>query len=388
LARFLAILITVFFTSSALAEQLVDIYRAEALVASQQANERTTAARSGLREVMIRVSGDRNAPAHPAIAAAISRGQNYLHEFSYASTDRRIESEGGSTPATLLIMKFSPQAIQTLLREAGLPLWPANRPKLMVWTIFEESEGTRNRVADPAALQAVYDQAGVRGVPLLLPQQDFEDSIALPSDALWELDQETIRTASDRYKPDAILAGRLTRLDETNWQSSWLLLQANDQQIFEGSGAGLAAQLASAIDTSSDRFARQYAIVPRSSGPDVVVLQIEDVKGFAGFKQVQQYLEDLAMVKQLDLIQVQGSSLRVRLHIEGDQSLLSSTFELGKKLYPRSSVSVGASPLSLPPEEDTDDDDADAASFDALPVAGIIGTGSEDNPLVYRWLNR
>lgn len=382
LARLLATLTFLLVAVQVYAGQQVDIYRAEALVTSQQASERATAARGGLREVMIRVSGDRAAADHPTIASAISQAQNYLHEFSYASTDKRIESDSGSKPATLLIMKFSPVGIEQLLRDAGLPLWPANRPKLMVWMISEDNQGAQHRVPDEPALQAIYAQAAVRGLPLLFPLQDFEDTIALPSELLNELDEESIRGASERYKPDAILAGKLTQSPDGQWQSSWLLIQNNDVQPVDGSGADLAAQISSAIDYSADQFARQYAIVPRAGNtdPDVVVLRINDVADFADFKQVQRYFEGMAMVKHFELLQAEGNRLTVQLQIEGDLTLLSSTLDLGKKLFPVASVSI-ETPFMAVASEPGDLSTGQAAA----PSATIIGSGSRDNPLTYRW---
>lgn len=389
MARLLAILTLILMSVPALAGQQVDIYRAEALVKSQQAGERATAARAGLREVMIRVSGDREAVSNPVIAAAIGQAQNYLHEFSYASTDRQIEEEGVSRPATLLIMKFSPAGVTRLLREAGLPLWPANRPKLMVWMISEDSEGAHHRVPDEAALQAIYQQAGVRGVPLLFPLQDFEDNIALPSELLEALDEEAIATASERYQPDAILAGRLQQSAEGQWQSSWILMQGTEVHHLDGSGAGVGEQISSAIDFSADRFAALYAIVPRegSSTPDAVTLQIDDVRNFADFKEVQRYFEAMAMVNHFELLQAQGSRLVVQLQIEGDLNLLVSTLELGRKLVPVASVTVAAPLLPAPGATDPFRVDEPPTESGTAPAAAIIGTGSQDNPLGYRWAN-
>lgn len=384
MARLLATLTFLLVAVQVCAGQQVDIYRAEALVTTQQPSERASAARGGLRDVMIRVSGDRNAAAQPAIASAIRQAQNYLHEFSYASTDKKIDSDAGPQPATLLIMKFSPAGIEQLLRDAGLPLWPANRPKLMVWMISESSDGAQHRVPDEAALQTVNGQAALRGLPLLFPLQDFEDTIALPSELLSTLDETAIRTASERYKSDAILAGKLTQSADGQWQSSWLLVQRHDVQPVSGNGADLAAQIASAIDFSADQFARQYAIVPRSGQetPDVVVLRIDDVGDFSGFKQVQRYFENMAMVKQFELLQAEGNRLTVQLHIEGDLTLLSSTLDLGKKLLPVASVAIAT------PFMDVADNTSDGMPEPQVSASSaIIGSGSRTNPLTYRWVD-
>jgi hypothetical protein len=364
---------------AAAAEQVVDVYRAEVLVASQAVGERNTAARTALRDVMVRVSGDMTVPNQPEIRTAINQAQIYLQEFSYASTDERLERDGKLLPARLLILKFSPQSIERLLRDARLSIWPASRPKLLVWSIFRDTAGALHRVPDEPITQALYQQATLRGLPLTLPQQDFEDNIALPSDSLWNIDEVVIKQASERYKPDAILIGRYSQDSNGQWQGSWQLLHSSGNTPFEDRAGDAPTLFVRALNTVTDNFARLYAIVPRESGPDVIVLRIEGVSDFAAYKNLQRYLAGLAMVKRMELLQAEGAQQLVRLHIDGDQTLLLSTLELGKKLFPLNVETVPT--LMVAPVLDP----MDVLSTGLPPPLPPQTPGSFGNPLVYRW---
>jgi hypothetical protein len=220
-----------------------------------------------------------------------------------------------------------------------------------------------------------------------LPAQDFEDSIALPSESLWSLDEASIQQASERYKPDAILIGRYRQLETELWQASWQLLHgagnhSSANPLFEDQTVDPTTLFTRAINAVADNFAGLYAIVPRDSGPDVIVMRIGNIKTFSAFKNVQRYLEGLTMVKRFELLEVRGQDQLVRLAIEGDQTLLLSTLALGKKLFP----AVAEAPV-MAPENTPVLDRLDILTSGLPPPlpAPAQGLGSLGSPLVYRW---
>ena len=207
--RLLVSSLIVVLASTASAGQKVDIYRADTLVKTQSESERNAAARATFGEVIVRVSGQRSALDHPAIKAAQPSAQNYLFGFTYKSSPEKITVDGKTFPALSLQLNYEPQAIEKLLRDSQLPLWPVIRPKVLVWLVAKDSTGLR-LVPEATDLQAMQLQAQYRGLPVSFPKLDLEDSLSLTADDLWALDIEKIKTASLRYKADAILIGRYT----------------------------------------------------------------------------------------------------------------------------------------------------------------------------------
>lgn len=357
----------------AAAGEEVDLYRVEALVTSQAEAERNRAAREALAELLVRVSGDSQAPSLPPLAAALRRPASYLHEFRYASSDQQLEVDGQLRPASLLVLRFSPQAIERLLRESGVPFWPANRPRLLIWSISQDEMGTYHRVPEDEALKSLRQRSRVRGQPLRLPEQDFEDRIALTNESLWELDAAEIRQASERYQADAVLAGRYQPAEDGTLQASWLLIEDTTELPFDDSAATPAELFARVLDAAADYFARRYAIVPGDADDSSVVMRIEGIHDFASYKQLQQYLEGLAMVRRLELLQVDRQSQLLRLSLDGDQSLLLKTLELGRRLLPISSAPDSSLTFERVLEQ-------------GLPLPEEPqSAGSLANPLVFRW---
>ncbi len=423
--------------SAASAGQKVDIYRADTLVKSQSESERNAAARTTFSEMIVRVSGQRSALDHPAIKAALPKAKNYLFGFSYKSSSEKITVDGKTFPAVGLQLNYEPQSVEQLLRDSQLPLWPAVRPKVLVWLVAKEPAGLR-LVPELIDLQAMQLQAQYRGLPLSFPKMDLEDSLSLTADDLWALDIEKIKTASLRYKVDAILIGRYTPYNlgpippavaidplvaempieavavssvasssaassaaadglieatpapiiQGPWLGDWQLIHANSDHSFADETPEVKGLFASAIDHAADYFANQYAIMPNSQGPQTLVLRVGNIASFGDFKKAQAYLNELAMVQHLEVIKINAEGMLVRLTTEGDAKLLMSTLALGRRLAPLQSDTLIDAPVSAvvadQPPVVANDQDVDAelmAELDqALANEQIPGVIPEQQP--------
>lgn len=315
------------------AEQVVDLYSAEVLVTSQSGAERQRAAREGLADLVVRVTGDPQARDHQQVQEALTRAEDFISEFNYVSTDETVEVEGEPRPASRLVMKFSSVELERLLRSASLSLWPANRPGVLVWMVTRE-EGSLSRVSDSERREQLRSRARVRGLPLMLPLDDLEDRLALSARQLWELDEEAIRKASRRYDAEAILVGRYSETSSGQWRSDWQLYHNLGNPTFYVRDDSVNDLLVRAIDETANHFAGLFAIVPREEGPGTVVLQVGGVDGFGDYKAVERYLEDLAMVRRAELVTLRPGVLTLRLVAEGDRSQLLGTLERDRQLVP------------------------------------------------------
>jgi len=106
------------------AEQHIDAYRVETVVANQSEAERIAAAKATLGDVIVKVTGDAASLQQPLVRQAIDNAPDYLQQFSY-SADR----DKNPNDEVKLILTYSSQAIETLLRRSQLPVWPNNGVK-------------------------------------------------------------------------------------------------------------------------------------------------------------------------------------------------------------------------------------------------------------------
>jgi uncharacterized protein len=329
------------FIGAAKAEQKVDLYRLDTLVKSQSVADRNLAAAKTLSELVVRVSGRTDAAVNPLVLSSAKKASNFLASFSYKSTTEKIVEKEKSYPALNLQLTFTSQMIEKLLRDAGLPFWPAQRPSVLVWLVYQDEEGLHRGAAETKHLDALQKQARLRGLPIIMPMLDREDNFALSAKDLWDMDHKKISSASARYNADAILVGRYSP-QQNIWKANWQLMDVKNASDvtnttayrFSDNKPWVEELLVSAVNATAEYYANRYAIAPSQTGPQTLLLNVKTLSSFAAFKKLQTYLKSLAMVKAVDLVMVNQEEVLMRLTIEGDQQLFVNTLALGRRLLP------------------------------------------------------
>ncbi|MEQ8264073.1 DUF2066 domain-containing protein [Pseudohaliea sp.] len=305
-----------------------DLYRAEVAVEDRGRRALASAAREGLAQVVVKVSGSEEALALAPVQAALEDAQRYLQQYSYREVD------DGSLTADL---QYDEAVLRGVLLEAGAPLWTANRPPVLVWLVAEGTGG-RDFVGpahQPQLAEALPGAFERRGVPLRQPLLDLRDTAALGTGPAWRLDAATIAAASARYGVEDVLAGRGLPLSSGEWLGDWVYLHdgqrldravtAADPAAFAEAGAALAA----------DAIARRYAVASAgevaTAGARVLVLGVDS---FADYAAVMAWLEGLELVDRVNPEAVDGDRLVLRLEARADLARLAPVIELNERLQP------------------------------------------------------
>lgn len=349
------------------AEQTISLYTTDTLVLSQSNDARNDAIRDSLGDIVVRISGRRDSLEHELVAKALTRPAPYLSSFSYGKTDQRLDVDGVEVVATELTLKFSPSAVEGLLRRAELPLWPANRASVLLWLVQDDRQDGRLYASDSENLEAIDRTAIARGLPLQHPLLDLEDQMVVSVDDLWNFNGETLRSASARYDADITVVGRFSEISrggETQWLANWQILRSDGDSLIESQGDSASSALLEGIELISDDLASRYAIVVSDSLDSALTLQLSGVSNFGAYAQSIDYLESLAMVVSAKPHFVKENELWLSLETEGGLDLLLNALQSDEKLL---SGKDGSTRLS---------------SSRYAPL------GSVANPLRYYWLTR
>ena len=308
-----------------------DLYEARVTVGEQSPAELKRAARDGLAEVLVRVSGRTDAIRQPALAGALGGADRYLEQYRYEPAPAAADA----APKLQAVLRFAQPQVEQLLRQAGLPLWGDNRPTLLVWLAVDAGSGRQlvNEESDPELVRALREQARRRGLLLSFPLLDLDDMATVNADTAWQLDLAKLGEASGRYRADGLLAGRLAALPGGRWTGSWKLSASELQLGFDGDGTSLSGYLAPAIDRIADGLASRYAVAAEA-GAGVVTLWLSDVNSFVDYSRALAYLSRLSQVKAVLPLQVTPGQLLLRLEIDGTPTQLERALALDNKLQP------------------------------------------------------
>jgi len=280
--------------------------------------DREAAFAAALGQVLVRMTGRRDAASAPELLPLLETAPRYAQQFRNPAPDR-------------LWVAFDGQALSRALAELGQPLWGSERPGTLVWLAVDAGAGVRFVVpsepeldAEAALKDRLEAAARARGVPLVFPLMDAEDRSRASFAEVWGGFDDAIATASARYGVDAVLVGRLAAGDFD--RGRWVLYAGGDAQRWVGG-------VEESLDRVADGFAALYAVVP-SGRPSVVTLVISGVDSVEDYGRITRFLGQLTAVERVGVEQASGDTLVMRAALRGDAAQFDQAVRLGGLLEP------------------------------------------------------
>ena len=287
------------------------LYVAEQPVAAQSDAERKRAASEGLLTVLRRLTGLVSVPRNEQIKAALANPDVYYNRFVFFT--RQLP---GGIEQRYLKVTYQATAIQSLLRQADLPVWWSKRPTVMAWVVLDTS-GER-QILDSATshplVAALRDRAQVRGLPSTLPLMDLDDSLAVSAADVWGKVGQSLDAASRRYDADIVLVGRITRnpgflLTSQPYRGDWEAW-IDGRPLAENFSAATAEEAAQlGIDMIADRLAEQYAVLPRQL--QVARLAVAGLQDTASYAACMDYLERLEFIDRVAVTALTPAAVQI-----------------------------------------------------------------------------
>jgi len=312
------------------AEPVKDLYVAQVPVQGQGSEARSEAIRQALAQVIVKVSGSRQATGGPQLKKLLARSSRYVEQYRYRLAEGRVGVDKGAS-GRLLWVKFDERAVNRLLRSQGLVVWGRVRPSLLLWIGLEEGGHRRlmQPELEPALRSALQRTARQRGVPVLLPLMDLQDRNGLKVSDLWGGFEQEIRRASRRYQPDVILAGHLRQVGRGDWRGDWTLLQPGADRVWSTRGPGKSAAAVAGLQRAVDELAAQYA--PRTGNQESLRLRlrISGMRNLADYILVKDYLHSLGMIERLDLLAAEGDHVSFLAQVRDGREPLKRDIMLG-----------------------------------------------------------
>ncbi len=300
--------------------------------------------------VLIKVTGHSDITASPAYSALLVKAQDAISQFRYdykvPETAASMPDEQGleskteakeSAKEKWFWVRFNPGIIDTMLKQAHLPIWGKVRPDTLIW-FAQDINGKRvlqSQYEQPQVYQIFKERALYRGIPLTFPFLDLQDQNNISAADIWGNFNDAILLASRRYQSQAALTIRLEQGKNGIWNSQWNLLMLGQVQSWQLQDKDKPHLLAAGIDELADHLARQFA-QSGSSNTDTdansVLVQINNVTNFREFQELDDYLRNLATVKSLALMQTQQDRVFYKISYRGNKNALLQEIRLGDLL--------------------------------------------------------
>jgi hypothetical protein len=173
------------------AESFGDLYS----VSVPYAGDNDAAFREAMRDVLVRVTGRRDAPDLENLAPLVAQASRYVTSFRRA-------------PGNQLAVTFDGAAIENVIDASGLASLGNDRPVTLVWLALDRGGGRRAMVSssDTSAEKSAVDAiAARRGLPVVWP--DAGDDLVRATQQVWSGNHDALQDAARRYGADAVLVG-------------------------------------------------------------------------------------------------------------------------------------------------------------------------------------
>jgi hypothetical protein len=287
------------FAERAAATRQVRVY--EVNVASQA--EPAVQAQSGLRQVLVRATGARDAANDPALANLLAQAQQYVIATRPAATGN----------ATTLV--FDAAALERDVTAAGRTIWTAERPLLLIVLTGGPAAGafdTRRQVE--AALDAAANR---RGQPIRVARPE---ALNLPTAG--DIAPDAALAAAQRLGADAVIVGYGDAATNGGpWR--WVLAAPSINESWSGA-------LEDAVNGSADLFARNaqvFAALPETT----LLVEVEGVPSLKEYARVSDALGSAGGVRSVQLSEVANTratfSVVTRGGADALQGSLGASFE-------------------------------------------------------------
>ncbi len=317
-------------TLPAAAEVVKDLYLGQVPVATRGEAQLAEAARQALSQVYVKVSGSAEVLSLPSVAASLDGALDQAQQFSYARNN---------DPEFPLLARFEFDGgwVTGVLKQAGAPLWTANRPAVLVWLV-EEVDGVPQFVSSdsaPEVLDALRADFDRRGVPLRYPLYDLADTSALSPQQVWRFSEAPLELASRRYQAQDILAGRLVRELSGDWSGQWFFRSSYDHKQRDAGPGSLGSVLQVAASLVAEDMAARYALSAGGTTAERgVAITVTNVRSYADYAAVLTWLQQLELVDAAEVEGVAGDRLQLRLKTRLAPEQLATIFELNRRLIP------------------------------------------------------
>lgn len=236
-------------------------------------------AQSGLRQVLVRATGARDAANDPALGGILANAQQYVIATRPATTGN----------ASTLV--FDAAALERDITAAGRAIWPSERPLLLIVLTGGPASGAfESRRQVEGTLEAAGNR---RGQPIRVARPE---ALSLPTAG--DIPTDAALAAAQRLGADAVIIGYGdSAIDGGPWR--WNLSAAGINETWSGS-------LEDGVQGSADIFARNaqaFAALPESS----LLVEVDNVPTLRDYARVSEVLAAAGGVRSVQLAEAAGT---------------------------------------------------------------------------------
>jgi uncharacterized protein len=306
------------------------LYQASAPVTDESTAKRKPAIKQALIQVLIKLTGDRNIAKTGGVGPLIDQPDRFVQQYRYQQV---ADKNNPQIQSKELWVQFDENALNNALRSYGLNIWGKERPAILVW-LAHEKNSNRQLVSfeeNPEYINMLDRHASSRGVALIFPLLDLEDTSQMNVSDVWGGFKEPVMNASQRYQSDVVFTGKLSQTLPTLWELEWTAYLNGQEMKWTSRGELAEMVLEEGINELTDRLASQY-VNTFSSGTEVLQLTVSNINNLDAYAKTLSYIESIQAVTEVQVKKVTENEVLFEVISHGGVNAINQTIALGKTL--------------------------------------------------------
>lgn len=317
------------------AVEVADLYTGQVPVTDQSEAARLDGEVAALRQVLVKMSGSPTVLGLAQVQANLGKAASYVQRYQYVVLPAPAESVPSSPTQLMLQVSFDGRALERLLQDAAAPIWGGRRPLTLLWLAVADENGRRllGNDDEPELIQELQLASRARGLPMVLPILDLEETAAINISDVWGRFVESLQGFSSRYGAEALLVGRVEKI-AGSWQGELSFQQASLSRSFSAAAASRAELVQQLLGQLAEYLASKYAVVLDPSKGSEVLVRVRNVRNLEDYGRLSQFFSGLQAVQQADVRELRSGEALFSLRLIADQSALLQATSLDPRLQP------------------------------------------------------
>jgi hypothetical protein len=327
---------------SARAEVPPDFYKTDVPVASQSTADRSAAFQQAIAQMLVKITGSTVIMQMPKAGELAEQAAKYVRQFQYAEPalppgQAKPANPGVDYKPFVISVTFDGEALERALLEAGLPVWNADRPPVLL--LVGVQDGNQRLIlsaeTEHPVKQALEQAAALRGVPLLFPLMDQKERSKLDFADIRGGFSENLLQVAKRYNVSLVLEGYIETDSAGDWNARWAVHRDNVSSRWNESYAALEEAVQSGIGGVADVLASRYAIATMADNTSLdVLVQVDRLTTLGDYAAVLNYLGDLIFIENAFPVRVESGSVVFRVLMRSELAELDRILTGSRILQP------------------------------------------------------
>jgi hypothetical protein len=315
--------------------QVQGLYEADVPVPNQGNAARVQGIHSALRQVLVKLTGDRHGADVPALLPVLRLAEDYVQQYRYFDVVLPApDPDAAPIRGLRLSVRFDEESLNRTLRDLGVSIWSRERPATLLWLVMGEGMARNWATMEHQAerLATVEQRARARGIALLYPLHDLEDSTRLQPSDIWGGFGAPVQDASARYRADVVLTGAVESPVEGIWEARWVAYLHGEKTEWSVSGVSAEAVLEEGIDALADMLAARFVHSQPPGQAAQVGITIADIFNADQYSRALRYLESLHAVSAVQVGRVEPGQVSFTLTVHGGEDAIAQAITFGRTL--------------------------------------------------------